>query len=125
MRFTRAFMTSVALATAFASQTVSASQSVTVTNGVTVIRGNSDLKTTEDRPETYEDRETLERAGVTVFRGSATPYFQESPATDAKLDKIIKSGENLWIYDPQTGEVVACDLQNTIYGNRVVRCTTN
>ena len=119
MRFKRALMMSAVLTTALASQTVSGAQSVTMTNGVTVVRGIENPTATEDR------HVTRERAGVTVFRGSATMYVEEPPAPDTTPRHVIKGGDKLWFYDPQTGEVAACDLQYNVYGDRVVRCGTN
>ena len=51
-------------------------------------------------------------------------YVEEPPAPDTTSRQIIKSGEQLWFYDPQTGEMAACSLQYNVYGNRVVRCGT-
>lgn len=119
MCFKRALMMSAVLTAALAGQTVSAAQSVTVANGVTVVRGIENPTAAEDR------RVTRERAGVTVFRGSATLYVEEPPTPDTTPRQIIKGGDNLWIYNPQTNKVTACDLLNNVYGYPVVRCSTN
>lgn len=119
MRFKRSLLTTVVLTVALGSQTVSGAQSVTVRNGVTVIRGNSEPTTVEGR------RVTRERAGVTVFRGSAAPFAPEQPTSDETTRRILKGGENLWIYNPETGKVTACNLRQTIYGDQAVRCASN
>ena len=119
MRFKRALMMSAVLTAALATQTVSGAQSINVANGVTVVRGIENPTAAEDR------RVTRERAGVTVFRGSATMYVEEPPAPDTTPRQVIKGGLNLWIYNQQTNEVTACDLLNNVYGYPVVRCGTN
>lgn len=63
--------------------------------------------------------------GVLVFRGSAEMYVEEAPAPSPAPRQIIEGGANLWIYDPQTGEVTFCDSLNNVYGHPVVRCSTN
>lgn len=118
MRSMRALMASAALAVTLVGQPVSAAQTITVTNGVTVFRGMDDPDTATER------RETRERAGVTVFRGNAAPYVPP-PVTEPTPEPIISGGDKLWAIDPQTGEVVACYLQTTVYGDQVVRCTSN
>ena len=118
MQITRAITASVVLAALLAGQSVHAAQSVTVTDGVTVIRGIDDPQAAKDRSVTRE------RAGVTVFRGSETPYVPEPPMQAAPSQPIFSSGENLWIYDPESGAVVACYLRTTVYGDQVVRCAS-
>lgn len=72
-----------------------------------------------------DQRVTQERAGVTVFRGSPTMYVEEPPVSNTTPRRVIKGGLNLWIYNQETNEVMACDLLNNVYGHPVVRCGTN
>ena len=90
--------------------------------GVTVVRG-------EDSADRSAQRQTTRgRAGVVVFRGqsSAAPAAQSAPtAVYQEPPRQIVGGENLWIHDPQSGDVTACSLRYDFYGNRTVRCSSD
>jgi len=116
MRSSLAWLT---LAAAFAAHAASAAQSVSVDHGVTVVRGSSGTEAAEER------RSTREGGGVTVFRGRSEPFPPDLAPPAPEPQQVIRSGDVLWIYNQQTGEVVACDLRTTVYGERAVRCTSN
>ncbi len=91
-------------------------QTITQNAGVSVHRGvDTDAN----------QRRVSKTRGVTVYRGeSSGPAPMVSPArTEPRIQ--VRGGENLWVVDTVSGEVVGCDLRRTAYGTRRVRCSSD
>ena len=105
------------VATAVAGADTVSAQSASTTSGVTVVRG---IDSGGVQPPTV----TRSR-GVSVYR-SATPAPTVPDATAAEAPPVfIQGGENLWIVEPESGDVSACSLRYDYYGERQVRCTSD
>lgn len=70
-------------------------------------------------------RVTKARSGVTVYRGSSNAPAPASKSARTQPPLQVRGGDNLWIVDPASGEVVGCDLRRTVYGTRKVRCSSD
>jgi hypothetical protein len=93
-------------------------ETITRDAGVTVVRGVDDPASAAQRSVSRG------RAGVTVFRGETTANAApRAPAAAPAPRQMIVGGQNLWVYDAESGEVTACSLRYDVYGNRKVRCT--
>lgn len=92
-------------------------QTITQNAGVSVHRGiDTDAE---------QRRVTRTPSGVTVYRGqSASPAPKASPVR-AEPRVRVRGGDNLWVVDTASGEVVGCDLRRTAYGTRRVRCSSD
>jgi hypothetical protein len=96
-------------------------ETITRDAGVTVVRGADDAATAAQRSVARG------RSGVAVFRGesAATADFEAPAAFSAPAPRQVVGGQNLWVYDADTGDATACSLRYDIYGNRNVRCSDN
>jgi len=96
-------------------------ETITRDAGVTVVRGADDAATAAQRSVARG------RSGVAVFRGESatTEEFEAPPASYAPAPTLVVGGQNLWVYDAETGDATACSLRYDIYGNRNVRCSNN
>lgn len=118
MGIMRTILACAVFAATLAGQPVSAAQSTAVTSGVTVIRG------VEDPGDVKHGRTTRER-GVTVFRGDSTPYtFPEPENMNGSEVQVITSGDNLWLVNPKTGDLNACQVRRNIYDQLTVDCAS-
>ncbi len=100
-----------------AGSTTVQAQTVTQDAGVAVHRGVDAA--------TDQRQVTKTRTGVTVHRGSSPTPTAASVPVRAQPRLQVRGGDNLWIVDPASGEVVGCDLTRTVYGTREVRCTSD
>ena len=106
----------IATAVAVVSADTVSAQSASSSAGVTVVRG---IDSGGVQPPTV----TRSR-GVSVYR-SATPAPTAPEATTTEAPPVfIQGGENLWIVEPESGDVSACSLRYDYYGQRHVRCTS-
>ena len=104
-------------AMAIAGSGMASAQSVSTAAGVTVVRGI-------DGDNSQPPRVVRSRSGVTIYRSeSAAPAPEATGPAEAPLQ--ILGGRNLWIVDPESGEVSACSLWYDFYGERTVRCTSD
>jgi hypothetical protein len=110
-----ATVVSMLIVPAIVSSASAIAQTVTQNAGVSVHRG---VDTAAD-----QRRVTKARSGVTVYRGSSSAPATTPVRAQSKFQ--IRGGNNLWIVDPTSGEVVACDLRRTVYGTREVRCSSD
>ncbi len=97
---------------------VSASaQTVTKSAGVSVHRGvDADAE---------QRRVAKTRSGVTVHRGGNSDRAPKASTVRAQSKVQVRGGNNLWVVDTASGEVVGCDLRRTVYGTRRVRCSSD
>ncbi len=112
-----ATMVSILVIPAIVSSASAIAQTVTQNAGVSVHRG---VDAAAD-----QRRVTKARSGVTVYRGSSSAPAPTTTPVRAQSKLQIRSGNNLWIVDPASGEVVGCDLRRTVYGTRKVRCSSD
>lgn len=112
-----ATVVSMLIVPAIVSSASAIAQTVTQNAGVSVHRG---VDTAAD-----QRRVTKARSGVTVYRGSSSAPAPATTPVRAESKLQIRGGNNLWIVDPTSGEVVGCDLRRTVYGTRKVRCSSD
>lgn len=108
---------SILVIPAIVSSVSATAQTVTQNAGVSVHRGTD----TGDN----QRQVTKSRTGVTVYRGSSTAKSREAMPVRKEAKLQVRGGDNLWIVDPASGEVVGCDLRRTVYGTRKVRCSSD
>ena len=95
-------------------------QSVTKTAGVTIVRGI-------DGGSAQAPNARSNQAGVAVYRGTSPAPAPARPEQTQTEDPplYLQGGRNLWIVDPESGDISGCSLRYDYYGNRNVECSSD